>query len=120
TLLALAYSSLFLSLGAAVSGLILANKLKDDSTQTRTPQEVLSEATSSRGYEGRLIWVVRHWVLSVIGGIVLPAVQVLLYVWLEESNAVRFTLSIITLFAMLPIVFVLLPSPCSDKHSSVS
>ncbi|KAN0132145.1 hypothetical protein V8E53_009911, partial [Lactarius tabidus] len=60
TLLALAYSSLFLSLSAAVSGLILTNKLNVVPTQTRTPQEVLSDAASSHGYEGRLIWVARH------------------------------------------------------------
>jgi hypothetical protein len=125
--------------GAAVSGLILTNKLRNAPTQTRTPREVLSHVASSHGYEGRLIWVEQHCeypylstfptppslpyiagVLSVIGGIVLPTVQVLLYVWLEESNVVRFTLSVITLFAMLPIVFVLLPSPGSDKHSIVS
>ncbi|KAF8265869.1 hypothetical protein EI94DRAFT_1734406 [Lactarius quietus] len=107
-LLALAYSTLFLSLSAAVTGLILTNKLRKDPTLV-----VLSDGetpTLSQGYEGRFIWMVRHLMLSLIGGIFLPIVQVLLYVWLEESDAVKFTLSIITLFAMLPIVFVLLPS----------
>lgn len=60
-LLVLAYSTLFLSLSAAVSGLILANKLRKAPTQT--PKEVLLDGeslASSRGYEGRQIWVARH------------------------------------------------------------
>ena len=138
-LLVLAYSTLFLSLSAAVSGLILTNKLRK--APTHILQEVFSDGetpASSCGYEGRLIWVAGHCeysvpiyisnppsspyiagLLSLIGGVILPVAQVLLYVWLEESNTVRLFLSVITLFALLPIVFVLLPSS-NGKHSIVS
>ncbi|KAH9056301.1 hypothetical protein EDB87DRAFT_1637698 [Lactarius vividus] len=103
-LLTLAYGSIFFSLSAAVSGFVLTYKLGKTSTQI--PQAL-------RGYEAwpLLTWVAFHWVLSLIGATILPIAQVLFYVWLEEPNSVRITLSIITVFAALPMVFlVALPS----------
>ena len=130
-LLALSYGGLFFSLSAAFSGLILTNKLRKISAQT--PK--VSSDKETHGYEGRaLTWHCEYpvvlfeptfphciaGVLSLIGGIILPVAQVLLYVWLEESNVVRITLSIITLFAMLPMVFLLFPSDNSKRHNIVS
>ena len=61
-------------------------------------------------------------ILSLFGSIILPIAQVLLYVWFEESNAVRISLSIITVFAALPLVTVScrrLPSGNGGHHSII-
>ncbi|KAI9435123.1 hypothetical protein H4582DRAFT_1973032 [Lactarius indigo] len=92
-LLTLAYSGLFFSLSAA------------------------------QGYKARsmLTWVELHWMLSLIGATILPIAQVLLYVWLEESNSVRIAVSVITMFAALPMVFFIpLPSSKGKRHSTFS
>ncbi|KAF8265864.1 hypothetical protein EI94DRAFT_263494 [Lactarius quietus] len=104
TLLALALCGLFLSLSAAVAGLILTNELG----KTPTPQQLSDGETpdTSRGYEGRA-WVKWHWIFSLAAGIVLPVTQVLVYVWLEESNFVKITLSIITVFSVLPSLYLI-------------
>ncbi|KAH9037759.1 hypothetical protein EDB84DRAFT_1560513 [Lactarius hengduanensis] len=95
-LLTLAYSSIFFSLSAAVSGFVLTHKLG------KTPPQI-----------PLLTWVAFHWVLSLIGATILPIAQVLFYVWLEESNSVRITVSIIAVFAALPIVFLIALPSCN-------
>jgi len=111
-LLALAYGGLFFSFSAAFSGLILTTQLRKIPAQT---PKVSSDRQTPRGCV--LTW---HWVLSLIGSMILPVAQVLLYVWLEESNTIIITLSIVTLFALFPLVFLLLPSDNRDgKRQSV-
>jgi len=116
-LLALALCSLFFSLSAAVAGLILINDL--GKTPAQTHQQLSSGETpdSLRGYEGRP-WVARHWMFSLGAGIVLPIAQVLLYVWLEEPNTVGITLSIITLFAVLPSVCLISLTSRNGRRNS--
>jgi len=120
--LASAYCGLFFTLSAAVTGLILSKLRK---TLAQTSQESDWETTdSSRGHRCRalLTWVTWHWIISLIGGITLPIAQVLLFVWFEESNAVRISLSIITVFAALPLVTVSLtplPSGSDRRHSII-
>jgi len=114
-LLVLTYSTLFLSLSAAASALILTHMLGKIPAQT--PKEPDREIPDSlRGYESSplLTWIRRHWVFTVIAGTVLPIVQLLLYVWLEELTFVGITVSVIAAFATLPAVF-LIPLASSGK-----
>ena len=89
-------------------------------------------------HTGTWVWVMRHCecpvftiqlcppsspqiagVFSLIAATVSLITQVLLYVWLEEPNSVRITVSIITVFVVLPLV-LLIPLPLrSDKHHSI-
>ena len=56
---------------------------------------------------------------SLIAGTISLLTEVLLYVWLEESNSVKITLSAIGLFVMLPF-FYLIPHPGgSNKRRSI-
>jgi len=111
-LLVLAYINLFFSLSTAMSALILTQELLDGG-----PDPL-------RGCEGRplLIWLTWHWMFSLIGGTIFPIVQLLLYVWLEESNFVRITLSVIAVFAALPITVFLIPLPSGNgkRHNIVA
>lgn len=60
-------------------------------------------------------------VFSLIAGIISLITQILIYIWLEESNAVRITLSILTVFAILPLVHLVpFPSRCGKRRSIVS
>ncbi|KAH9056300.1 hypothetical protein EDB87DRAFT_1687627 [Lactarius vividus] len=95
-ILIFAYTSVFFSLSTTISGFILPYM------PVKLPAQM---PQVSQGYESRppLTWMELHWILSLIGATVIPIAQVLLYVWLEESNAVRITLTGIAVFALLPL-----------------
>ena len=60
-------------------------------------------------------------VFSLIAGTISLITQIILYVWLEESNSVRITLTILTVFAVLPLVHLIpFPSRGAKRHSIVS
>ncbi|KAH8979327.1 hypothetical protein EDB83DRAFT_2327166 [Lactarius deliciosus] len=105
-LLMLSYSGPFFTLSAAASGLILTYELVKAPAQM--PQ-ALREARPA------LTWVALHLMLSLVGSTTLPIAQVLFYVWLEESNSVRITLSILAVYAALPVVFLIALPSCNSK-----
>ncbi|KAN0135058.1 hypothetical protein V8E53_006949 [Lactarius tabidus] len=115
-LLALALCGLFVSLCAAGSGLILINELGKSPAQTQLSHGEAPDL--SRGYEGRA-WVTWHWLFSLVAGIIFPIAQVFLYVWLEESNIVRITLSIITVVTLLPSMYLIPLLGGNGKRDSI-
>ena len=56
---------------------------------------------------------------SLVAGTISLLTQVLLYVWLEESNSVKITVSCIALFTVLPLLHLVpYPWPSKKKHQS--
>ncbi|KAH9037760.1 hypothetical protein EDB84DRAFT_1480526 [Lactarius hengduanensis] len=109
-ILTFAYTSVFFSLSATISGFILPYM------PVKLPAQM---PQASQGYEARppLTWLELHWMLSLIGATVIPIAQVLLYVWFEESNTIRITLTAITVFALLPLVQLIpFPSGRGRRH----
>jgi hypothetical protein len=53
---------------------------------------------------------------SLVAGTISLITQVLLYVWMEESNSVRVTFTFVTLFAVLPLLH-LVPRPKASNKS---
>jgi hypothetical protein len=101
------YLALFFCLGAVVSGNILTyglGGLPMPASQEMGPSQ-------SNRVKRTWVWVMWHWVFSLIAGTASLITQVLLYVWLEEPNSVRITVSIITVFVVLPLVHIILLLP---------
>lgn len=57
---------------------------------------------------------------SLVAGIIFPIAQVFLYVCMEESNSVKVTLSIITVFALLPSVYLIPLFSGNSKRDSTA
>ncbi|KAN0132151.1 hypothetical protein V8E53_009917 [Lactarius tabidus] len=129
-LLIFTYLALFFCISAAVSGLILTDEFGElpvRASRKRDPiqQGLFDSGTldllQSYGAKRSWIWIMWHWVFSLIAGIVSLITQILIYIWLEESNSVRITLSILTVFAILPLVHLIpIPARCGKRRSIVS
>lgn len=129
-LLVFTYLALFFCISAAVSGLILTDEFGElpvRASRKRDPiqQGLFDSGTldllQSYGAKRSWIWIMWHWVVSLIAGIISLITQLLIYIWLEESNSVRITLSILTVFAILPLVHLIpFPSRCGKRRSIVS
>ncbi|KAI9463947.1 hypothetical protein BJY52DRAFT_876594 [Lactarius psammicola] len=126
-LLIFTYLALFFCLSAVVSGLILTYgfgelPLRASQEGDSIQQGLLDTGTlgplQSYGIKRTWVWVMRHWVFSLVAGTVSLITQVHLYVWLEEPNSVRITVSIITVFVVLPLVH-LIPLPSGSKRHSI-
>ncbi|KAI0247261.1 hypothetical protein BJV78DRAFT_950422 [Lactifluus subvellereus] len=126
-LLIFTYSALFFCISAAVSGLILTDEFgelpvrasrKSDPIQQGLFDSGTLDLLQSYGAKESWVWVMFHWLFSLIAGAVSVLTQVLLYVWLEESNSVRITLSVIGVFAVLPLLHII-PRPGRNKRRSI-
>ncbi|KAH8990832.1 hypothetical protein EDB92DRAFT_1946359 [Lactarius akahatsu] len=126
TLLIFTYLALFFYLSAVVGGHILM--YGSGELPVRPPQErgmvrqgLPDSGTSDPdGVKRTSVLVMWHWVFSFIAGTVSLITQVLLYVWLEETNSVRITVSIITVFVILPLVYLIpLPSASGKRPSTI-
>ncbi|KAH9053591.1 hypothetical protein EDB87DRAFT_209974 [Lactarius vividus] len=114
-LLIFTYLALFFSFGAVVSGLILTYGFGE------LPVQVSQERDLSQSYRVRRtwVWVMRHWVFSIIAATVSLMTQVLLYLWLEEPNSIRITVSIVMVFVVLPLMHLIpFPLGCGNRHIS--
>ncbi|KAF8469886.1 hypothetical protein DFH94DRAFT_697213 [Russula ochroleuca] len=118
-LLIFTYSALFFCLGATISGLILTDQFgelpvrasrKKDPIQQGVFDSGALDLLRTYGAKRSWIWVMWHWLFSLVAGTISLITQVLLYVWVEESNSVRITLTFISLFAVLPLLH-LVPRP---------
>jgi len=58
-----------------------------------------------------------HWLFSLAAGIISLITQLLLYIWLEESDSVRITITFISLFAVVPLLH-LVPRPQDSGNSN--
>ncbi|KAH9035760.1 hypothetical protein EDB85DRAFT_1862769, partial [Lactarius pseudohatsudake] len=126
-LLIFTYLGLFFSVSAAVSGLILTvdfGELPVRASRQRDSMELglfdsgTSELLQSFGARRSWIWVMWHWLFSLIAGTVSLIIQVLIYVSLEESKPVIITLTVITVFAVLPLVHLVPLSSGRGKRYS--
>ncbi|KAH9977468.1 hypothetical protein BJV74DRAFT_888447 [Russula compacta] len=123
------YSALFFCLSATISGLILTDEFgelpvrasrKKDPIQQGVFDSGALDLLQTYGAKRSWIWVMWHWLFSLVAGFISLIVQVLLYVWLEESNSVRITFTFITLFAVLPLLHLIpLPPRRNDEHLGV-
>ncbi|KAH9023324.1 hypothetical protein EDB85DRAFT_1870811, partial [Lactarius pseudohatsudake] len=98
------YLTLFFCLGAVVSGLVLTYGFGEHPPRA-------SQEGGSYGIKRTWVWVMWH-----CGRPYSRFSRVLLYVWLEEPNSVRITVSIITVFVVLPLVHII---PHPSGHSVV-
>jgi len=129
-LLIFTYLALFFSISAAVSGLILTDEFgelpvrasrKSDPIQHGLFDSGTLDLLQSYGAKRSWVWIMWHWAFSLLAGTISLITQLLLYVWLEESNSVRITLTILTVFAVLPLVHLIpFPSRGGKRHSMVS
>ncbi|KAH9169364.1 hypothetical protein EDB89DRAFT_2073054 [Lactarius sanguifluus] len=107
------YLTLFFCLGAVVSGLVLTYGFREHSARASQERDLLQ----NYGVKRTWVWVMWHWLFSLVAGVASLITQVLLYVWLEEPNSVRITVSIIAVFIVLPLVHLIVPLP--SGHSVV-
>ncbi|KAH9009580.1 hypothetical protein EDB84DRAFT_1658380, partial [Lactarius hengduanensis] len=133
-LLIFTYLGLFFSVSAAVSGLILTDDFGEfpvrasrqrDSMELvlfdSDTSELLGQALLDLGHVAFLDPLPHHWssgLFSLIAGTVSLITQVLIYVSLEESKPVIITLTVITVFAVLPLVHLVPPSSGRGKRYS--
>ncbi|KAH9056283.1 hypothetical protein EDB87DRAFT_1257901 [Lactarius vividus] len=123
-LLVFTYLGLFFSISAAVSGLILTDDFGELPVRASQRDSMGSgwfdsgtwQLLQSYGAKRSGILVMWHWLFSLIAGTVSLIIQVLIYVWLEESKSVRTTLTVITVLAVVPLVHLM---PGRGKRISV-
>jgi uncharacterized membrane protein YagU involved in acid resistance len=127
-LLIFTYSALFFCLSATVSGLILTDEFGELPVRASRKKDPIQEGVfdsgaldllRSYGAKRSWIWVMWHWLFSLIAGTISLITQLLLYIWLEESNSVRITLTFISLFAVLPLLH-LVPRPQGSGTNIIS
>ncbi|KAH9049826.1 hypothetical protein EDB83DRAFT_2266689, partial [Lactarius deliciosus] len=123
-LLIFTYLGLFFSVSAAVSGLILTDDFGELPVRaSRQREEGLFDSGTLellQSYGAKRSWIWSR-LISLIAGTVSLIIQVLIYVSLEESKPVRITLTVITVFAVLPLVHLVpLSSGRGKRYSFVS
>jgi len=138
-LLIFTYSALFFCLSAIISGLILTDEFGELPVRASRKKDLIQQGTFDSGaldllqnYGAKRSWIWVMWhcefgrylsstaqprfmtyfagLFSLIAAAISLITQMLLYIWLEESNSVRVTLTLITLFAVMPL-FHLVPRP---------
>ncbi|KAH9980254.1 hypothetical protein BGW80DRAFT_1454755 [Lactifluus volemus] len=125
-LVILTYCALFLFIGAAASGLILTDEFgelpvrasrRSDLTQRGLFEKGSLDLLQSYGAKQSSVWVspIIVGLFSLIAGIVSLLAQVLLYVMLEESHAAKITLSVVGLYAVLPLLHFI-PRPWGSNR----
>jgi len=124
-LLIFTYSAFFFSISATISGLILTDEFrglpvrasrKKDPIQQGVFDSGALDLLQTYGAKRSWIWVMWHWLFSLVVGTISLVTQVLLYIWLAESNSVRITLTFVTIFAVLPLLH-LVPRPQDSNKS---
>lgn len=119
-LILLCYGSLFFNTSASISSFVLIDRLGE--LQFRAAQKDQSILPSggfmSVGADNLLIrfgagrlWtcIAWHWVFSYLAGIWCMILQVLTYIWLQESAPIRITMTSLAGFSILPLVAFLAP-----------
>ncbi|TFY70605.1 hypothetical protein EVG20_g2401 [Dentipellis fragilis] len=123
-LMVFAYSSLLLSCSATISSLILidefgelpmhAARTKDAPRREDTVGASTSELLEMFGARPKWKWVMYHWLVCLVAGICCMVMQIILYVWLTEGLAVKIVLLLVTVFTVLPLLFLI---PARRRHS---
>lgn len=119
-LVLLCYGSLFFNTSASISSFVLIDRLGElQFRAAQKDQSILpSGGFTSLGADNLLIrfgagrlWtcIAWHWVLSYLAGIWCMILQVLTYIWLQESAPIRITMTTLAGFSILPFFAFLAP-----------
>ncbi|KAA1476412.1 hypothetical protein DENSPDRAFT_843367 [Dentipellis sp. KUC8613] len=114
-----AWSALLLSCSATISALLLidgfgelpwraareTNAPKTSETSGATISQLLENAGMRSGW--KLIRL--HWLISLVASICCMIVQIILYVWLTVGLAVKIVLLLVTVFSVLPLLYLIPP-----------
>jgi len=122
------YSALFFSISATISGLILTDEFRELPVRASQKKDPIQQGVFDSGALDLLqtygakrswIWVMWHWLFSLVVGTICLVTQVLLYIWLAESNSVRITLTFVSIFAVLPLLHLVPRPEASTKSQGV-
>jgi len=127
-LLIFTYSALFFCISATMSGLILMDEFRELPVRASRKKDLIQQGVfdsgaldllQSYGAKRSWIWVMWHWLFSLVLGAISLVTQVLLYIWLAESNSVRVTLTFVTIFSLLPLLHLIPHPQRGDKSVGV-
>jgi len=124
----LSYASLTFCISATVTSLILADRLGEipirASAQSELAKEGSVQASPSyllKRYGAGSAWGlgVWHWIFCMLAGIWCIFIELLVYIFLQESKTVQITLTCLMAFSTSPfLLFLLLPSDFRRNGSS--
>ncbi|KZP34024.1 hypothetical protein FIBSPDRAFT_924352 [Athelia psychrophila] len=122
----LSYSSLVFSISATVTSLILADRLGEipirASTKSELAQDGSVQATPTyllKRYGAGSAWTfgVWHWIFSMLAGIWCIFIEMLVFIFLQESTTVKITMTCLLAFSTSPfLLFLLLPNGTGHKN----
>ncbi|KAI0067481.1 hypothetical protein BV25DRAFT_1107118 [Artomyces pyxidatus] len=127
-LLIFTYSALFFSLSATISSLVLTDEFGELPVRASRKSNPVKQGTFDSSAASLLEvygarkswrWVMWHWLFTLIAALICVVVQILLYVWLEESVAVRVTVLCVGVFGILPLLHFLPHTSGSKRNSFV-
>jgi len=127
-LILLSYLALVFNCSAAITSLILTDRLGELLVRaSRRPHPFLEGTTSTTASSLKILkrygigasWnlVMCHWFFCLLAGITCIMGQILLYIFLQESNVIKITITCVVGITILPLL-VLLPCSSSDEESS--
>ncbi|KAI0048475.1 hypothetical protein FA95DRAFT_1039715 [Auriscalpium vulgare] len=112
-LLIFTYAAFFFSLSAMISSLVLTDEFGElpvrASRRSNPIRQGLYDSSAaslleSYGARKSWRWVMWHWIFTLVASVVSVTVQVLLYVWLQETVAVKVVGLCIGVFGLLPLL----------------
>ncbi|KAI0263579.1 hypothetical protein BC834DRAFT_971263 [Gloeopeniophorella convolvens] len=113
-MIALTYIALIFSVSATISSLVLTENFGDVPRMVaRLRERLRSGAAPSPTTFGDQIaprrwrWMEWHWLFTLVVSVLSLLVQIMLYIWLQEKNAMKVTISIASVFGMLPLLHFL-------------
>ncbi|KAI0067850.1 hypothetical protein BV25DRAFT_875925 [Artomyces pyxidatus] len=127
-LLVFTYSALFFSLSATISSLILTDEFGELPVRASRKSNPVKQGTFDSSAASLLEvygarkswrWLMWHWVLTLNGAVVCLAVQIVLYVWLQETVAIKVVVLCIAVFGLLPLLHFLPQRPSSKRSSLI-
>ncbi|TFY70608.1 hypothetical protein EVG20_g2405 [Dentipellis fragilis] len=115
-----AYSALLFSCSATISALLLIDEFGELPYRAATRRGIapekdekilasLPDLLDRSGLRSHWSWVRRHWLFSLNAGIGCMIVQIIVYVWSTEGHSVKIVLLLVTVFSILPLLFVIVP-----------
>ncbi|KAI0300019.1 hypothetical protein B0F90DRAFT_1817817 [Multifurca ochricompacta] len=120
-LLVLTYIALIFSVSATISSLVLTENFGNVPMLVSRFREKLKSITNP-GFETasflqssfgdaiaprRWRWIEWHWLFTLVISVLCLPAQILLYIWMQERDGIRVTVSVAGVFAMLPLLHFL-------------
>ncbi|TFY70597.1 hypothetical protein EVG20_g2403 [Dentipellis fragilis] len=114
-----AWSALLLSCSATISALLLIDVFGElplrAARETNAPRvdervgATVSQLLEQSGMRSNWTLIRLHWLVSLVASIGCMMVQIILYVWLTVGLAVKIVLLLVTIFSVLPLLFLIPP-----------